>query len=127
MPQSDLTIPDFSARSDYAIEVQFQRGMEIPSNVFRAVSELIEVCQELDRDLARSIAASIEPVVVLEEIEAGSVRAWLSTVLKSVDDSSLSKGDWKGIVSSYLVAAKRKVLGFLDKNPTVGSPIQVNE
>jgi hypothetical protein len=111
--------------SQYALEVDYKRGTERPAHVFRAMSELIEAFQQLDVDLAKSIAAEIEAVVVLEEVEVGSVRAWLSTILKSVDDSALKKLDWKGIVGTYLVKAKRRIVRFLDNTPTVVDQQQI--
>lgn len=113
-------------KGDYALEVDYVRGTERPAGVFRAMSELIEAFQQLDQDLARSISAEIEPIVLLQEVEAGSVRAWLSTVLKSVDDTSLKKLDWRGIVGAYLLLGKRRIVQFLDKNPTITTREQVH-
>jgi len=112
-------------RGDYGIEVKFERGTDRPAAVFRALSELIETFQEIDQDLARSVTAEIEAVVVLQEVEAGSVRAWLSTVLKSIDDSALKKLDWKEIVGTYLLSAKRRFVAFLEKNQSVSDRAQV--
>src|SRR5829696_3393878 len=111
--------------SQYALEVVYRKGTERPAHVFRAMSELIEAFQQLDVDLAKSISAEIEAVVVLEEVEVGSIRAWLSTVLKSVDDSALKKLEWKEIVGTYLVRGKRRIVQFLDNTPTVVDQQQI--
>lgn len=111
--------------SQYALEVDYRKGTERPAHVFRAMSELIEAFQQLDVDLAKSISAEIEAVVVLEEVEVGSIRAWLSTVLKSVDDSALKKLEWKEIVGTYLVRGKRRIVQFLDNTPTVVDQQQI--
>lgn len=115
------------AKGDYAIEIAFERGTGQPASVFRALSELIEAFQQIDQDLAHSVTVEIEASVVLQEVESGSVRAWLSTVLKSVDDTALKKLDWKEIVGTYLLRAKRRLITFLDKNPTITTRAQVAE
>jgi len=104
------------AKGDYAIEIEFERGTERPAAVFRSLSDLIEAFQQFDTHLAHSVTAEIEAKVVLQEVEAGSVRAWLSTLLKSVDDTALKKLDWRQIVGTYLLRGKQRVVSFLDKS-----------
>lgn len=104
--------------SEYAIELSYRKGSENPSHVFKAMSELIDSFQEIDENLAKSISVDIETKAILEEIEIGSLRARLSTILKSIDDAGLKKLEWKEIVGSYLVKGKKKIIEFLDKSPT---------
>jgi hypothetical protein len=99
---------------EYYVEVEYEKGSERPSHVFHAMAELIESFQQIDIHLAASVAASIEPIVILEEVEAGSIRARLATVLRSVDDEALKTLDWKGIVGTYLVRGKARILKYLD-------------
>ncbi|MBI1804351.1 MAG: hypothetical protein HY033_04565 [Ignavibacteriae bacterium] len=107
-------------KADFCIEIDFQRGSESPSRVFRAMTDLIETFQEIDKTLIESIDAKIEPVAIIEDIEAGSLKAWLSTVLKAVDDEALKHIDWKPAVGKYLVRAKYIVVNFLkDKTEIV--------
>jgi len=98
----------------YALEIGFEPATEDPGRIFRSMSGMISAFQRFDAHLAWSIAAEIEPVLVLETVEAGSLRTWLATVLRTIDDSSLKKLDWRGVVGTYLVRAKRRVVGFLD-------------
>ena len=93
-------------QSEFCIKIDFEKGVGSPSRVFRAMSDLIETMQAIDVSLVQSIDAKIEPILLLEDVETGSVKAWLRQVINSVDDDSLKKGDWKGVVGNYLLKGK---------------------
>lgn len=116
-----------SLRADFGIEIDFERGSESPSRVFRAMSELIETFEQIDHALVESIDAKIEPIVVIEDIEAGSVKAWLSYVLRAIDDEALKKIDWKPAVGKYLVKAKYFILKFTENKTEIATKEQVVE
>ena len=101
-------------KGDYCIRIDFERGSERPARVFNAMAGLIDVFQAIDADLAKSVSARIEPVLVLQEVEAGSIKTWLSSVIKSVDDEALKEGDWKKVVGTYLLKGKMQILKFLE-------------
>lgn len=111
--------------SDFCIEIDFQKGSESPSRVFRAMSELIDAFQAIDIDLIQSIDPKIEPVTLIEDIEAGSIRAWLRYTLRAADDSALKSLDWKPAVGKYLVKAKYLILRFMDENVEIISKEQI--
>jgi len=98
---------------DYCISIDFQKLSENPSRVFRAASDLIDTFQELDINLARSIDTNIKPTILLQNIESGSVKTWLRTILTSVDNEALKSLDWKKFVGGYLVKGKEKVVEFI--------------
>ena len=100
-----LTPPN-NLSADFAIQIDFQKGEENPSRVFKCMTELIERFQEIDKDLAGSIDVKIEPVMALEEIESGSITVWLRSALDAVEDSALKNLNWKPAVGKYLVKAK---------------------
>ena len=108
-----------SQKADFCIEIDFQKGTENPSRIFKTMTELIEAFQLLDIDLVKSIHPEIAPVAIIEDIEAGSLRTWLAYVLKSADDDALKNLDWKKAVGSYLVKAKYVVLNFIEKKTTI--------
>jgi len=78
------------------------------------MSGLLEAFHQLDVALVKSVDSKIEPMVLLEDIETGSLKAWLSYVLKAVDDQALKELDWKPLIGQYLVKAKYVVVNFLD-------------
>jgi len=89
------------------------------------MSELIETFEEIDHALARSIDVKIEPVVIIEDIESGSIRAWLSYVLRTVDDEALKKIDWKPAVGKYLVKAKYFILNYIESRTEIGTKEEI--
>lgn len=109
--QSD--IPDNNTLADFCIEIQYQKASENPSRIFRSISSLIDSCQTIDSHLVKSIDVNIEPVLLLEDVETGSVKVWLSNRLKQIPDDSLYKLDWRPIVGQYLVKAKYIIINFL--------------
>ncbi|MDX2193035.1 MAG: hypothetical protein NW201_06755 [Gemmatimonadales bacterium] len=82
---------------------------------------LIDAFQRTDQSLAASVSASIEPVLLLERVEAGSIRARLITLLREINDDALQTLDWKPLVGQYLVRAKHKMLRWLEDHPEVSS------
>ena len=66
--------------------------------------------------LAHSVDSSISPIMVLEDIEVGSLKIWLKNTLKSTDDQALKDMDWRPAVGKYLVRAKYVVLRWIDQD-----------
>lgn len=115
-----LTRKQRRAEADFAIAIDFNPGSPDPARVFRSMGQLIDAFQRFDRELVRTIDVNIEPVMVLEDIQAGSVKTWVKTLLSNVDDAALSSGDWKKIVGAFLVQSKYRLLKHLDANPRLG-------
>ena len=76
---------------------------------------MIVAMQGLDHTLCASVDSTINPEMMLEDIEAGSIKIWLSNQLRRVDDDGLKKMDWKPIVGKYLVRAKYAVIRWSNK------------
>ncbi len=112
------------AEADFGIEIDFQPGSDAPSRVFRAMTALIEAFETVDRELVNSIAR-VQPILLLEDIEAGSIKTWLRTQLESLDDQVLKSGDWKKLVGIYLVKAKYIVIDFLGGRSTISSKDEI--
>ena len=107
--------------ADFCVEIDYVKDSPHPSRVFRAMSDLIEALESVDRTLAQSLDIKIEPILLLEDVEAGSIKAWLKQVVESTDDEALKSGDWKKVVGSYLVKGKYLVVDFLNKRTEIKS------
>lgn len=105
-------------RADFGFEIDFQRGVGPASRVFTATRDFIRVCEALDDELVRSIDSSIETILVLEDIEAGSIKTWLRNALAATEDDALKTLDWKPLVGKYLVRAKYAVIRWIDNDET---------
>lgn len=111
--------------TDFCIEIDYAKGSRNPSRVFRAMSDLIEALQSLDATLVEPLAIKLEPVLLLEDIEAGSIRAWLAQKIEGIDDDSLKSGDYKKVIGSYLVKGKYAAVDFLNKKTEIASPADI--
>jgi hypothetical protein len=109
------------------IVVDYEPGTPDPSRVFRAMAGLIDASYGIDRHLAHAVAATIQPQVVLERVEAGSIRAYIRTLLLQVDDEALRTLDWKPLIGQYLVKGKHIFLKWLDGKPRIGSLAEVED
>lgn len=82
----------------------------------------MDALRRLDRDLVRSLDVDMEPQLFVEDVEAGSIKSWITTVLRSTDDDAIKSGDWKKVLGDYLVKAKYIVLDKLEGAPTITQP-----
>lgn len=114
-------------RADFGIEVKFVPGTPDPARVFRAMTALIDSFQRFDKELVQTIDLTIEPVLFLEDIESGSLRTWLRSVISSVDDSALLAGDWKKVVGAYLLKAKYIIIRKLEGKTQITSRDEIKE
>jgi hypothetical protein len=118
---------DKRIEADYCIEIEFKKDSERPSRVFRTMYELIETFQGIDRSFVQSIDNKIETVLLLEDIEAGSVRSWLRNVLMAIEDDALKTIDWKKAVGKYLIEAKYYLVDFLSERTAIGGIGEVKQ
>lgn len=108
-------IPYSPPDADFAIYIDFKRGEGDPHRVFKAAHELISSFQKFDRALCDSIDVNIQPLMVLEDIEAGSLKIWLRNILTSTDDQALKDIDWRPAIGKYLVRAKYVYINWSNK------------
>lgn len=111
----------------YALRINFKRDTPDPSRVFRAMTELIESFTNLDKELVQSIDIHVEPVILLEDIEASSLKVWLRTVLQAVDDSGLKQGDWKKVVGEFLYKSKYRIIDWTNGKTSITNRADVQQ
>ena len=123
-----IQLPDVTVELDgdvTVIQIDYAPGTPDPGRVFRSMAGLIDAFHRIDRDLAHSLSATVEPEVLLERVEAGSVRAFLKTLLVQVDDDALRTLDWKPLIGQYLVRGKHQLLKWLDGRPKITTRAEV--
>lgn len=109
------------SETDFSIKVDFQKDQGDPTRVFRFLTDVIEALKETDKALIRSINGRVEPSILLEDVDGGSIRVWLRQAVDSLDDEGLKKGEYKIIIGKYLVKAKYLIVDFLkDKTELKG-------
>lgn len=104
--------PKIPTDVDFAIYIDFKKDLERPQRVFQTAEALIRALQKIDSLLCGSIDSTITPVMMLEEIESGSLKIWLKNTLEAVDDQALKELNWKQIVGKYLVKAKYVIINW---------------
>jgi hypothetical protein len=118
---------DLRETAAFAITVDFVRGKGDPSRPFRTMIELMEALARFDEDLVKSVDVTIEPVLLLEDVEAGSIKSWFITILRSSNDNAIQSGDWKRIVGDYAVKGKYALLKRLEGAQSVTDPRLLEE
>lgn len=111
----------------FGIEIDFKKGVGDPSRVFRAMSEIIDALHSFDKGLIGTVDTKLEPILLLEDVETGSIRSWLKQALESLDDEALKKGEIKAVVGTYLVKCKYLVINFLGKETQITNAQQIVE
>jgi hypothetical protein len=100
--------------ADLGVTIDFARGASSPRRVFGGLITILEGLEALDRVVVSALDPRIVPLLVLEDVEAGSVTAWVRTRLRQTDDEVLKSGDWKKAVGLILVKGKQRTLEYLD-------------
>lgn len=101
-------------KADFCIEIDFDKSSSNPQRIFQVTADLIGAFQEFDRAATRSIDAKIEPILMLEDVQIGSLKTWLSNVLKGIPDDALKDLSWKKLIGHYLIKTKYIVVKFLE-------------
>jgi hypothetical protein len=113
--------------NEFIIKIDFEKGSENPSRIFTAMAGMIDTFNKMDMVLAKSLAADIESILILEDIESGSIKTRLCSALKLIDDEALKELDWKKAIGSFLVKGKYKIIKFLEKKNVISSIEEINE
>lgn len=108
--------PEEPKNADFALVIDFKKGKESPTRVFTAATDFIKAFEALDRTLVQSIDSNIEPIMMLEDVEVGSLKIFLKNGLRSIDDQAIKKLDWKPIIGEYLVRAKYMILSWVERD-----------
>ncbi len=117
MPPSD---------ADFSFKIVFEKAKGNPRRIFNAASDLIDGFEQLDEAVAGSVDSKIHPLMLLEDIKEGSLRVFLSSVLRKIDDEGLRQGEIKKAIGPALVEAKYAAIAFLDKDQK-GAALNANQ
>ena len=111
--------------SEFCIEIDYKKNTGDPTRVFRSLANYITALQKIDSHLITAIHPRIKPVIVLDDVESGSVRVFLKTLLEQVDDDALKNLDWKPLVGQYMVKAKYTMIRFLEDKEKIDTMQQI--
>jgi hypothetical protein len=109
-----------SDHAEFSFTIKFARGHGDPRRVFDSASLLIEGFEELDDTIAQSIDAKLRTTTVLDDVETGSLRVILKTILENIDDQGLKEGEWKKAIGPALVKGKHLAIEALNRDGKEG-------
>lgn len=112
-------------KADFYIRIDYDRETCSPDRLFYSMAELIKACQDIDKLLIKSISSTIEPLILLEDIEKGSILTAFKVLLDNVDDEGLKNLEWKKIIGNFLVKGKYHLIDFMNKNTKISSKKEI--
>jgi len=116
-----------SDHQDFDIRVEFERGTGDPTRVFRAMAGLIESVQRMDAHLAAMLGASVRTTLVLQDIEATSLKSRLRSIVEAVPDEPLQQGEVKKLIGHFLVKGKHKILDWCGDRKVISDRAEVKQ
>jgi hypothetical protein len=111
----------------FVLKIDYEKDSIRPSRVFRAMSEMIEGFQSLDKNLIQSFPIKVSPVLMLEDIQVGSLRTVMKNVLTGIDDEAIKNLEWKKMVGGFLLQGKHAVLNWIAKREQIESRRALDE
>ena len=121
MPQEQFNTVQF------CLEVDFDKNVDRPERVFDGIACMIRSLHDLDQTLISCVDGEIKPVLMLESVEAGSIRVWLAQKIAKIPDSALKDGEAKKIIGHFLVEAKYAAIQFLGDKTTIADRNEVKQ
>lgn len=100
--------------AEFELYVQFERQSQTPQRVFKAIADLVTAFTKFDELLAQSILPELHAELILDDVEAGSIRSKLAILLRGIPDEAIKDFDWKKLVGHFLLKAKYNLLKLLE-------------
>ncbi|MCY4170815.1 MAG: hypothetical protein OXF08_04350 [Bacteroidetes bacterium] len=96
-------MPKDLPQSDFGFDIEYKQEKGSAKRVFGATYRFIEACEECSQALVGSIGISIDPVIVLEDVEAGSIKTRFKIFYKTEGEEVIKSGDFWRIVCTYII------------------------
>jgi hypothetical protein len=116
-----------SRESVFALKVDFNPETTNPGKMFLALSGLSNALQATDQTLIQSLNLRIQPILLIEDIEKGSLLVWIRNFLESIDDDSIKDLNLKKLIGGYLVKGKYIVINFINNRDSISSKDEIIE
>lgn len=108
-------LAEISRRTSFGVEIEFGRNLENPSRILLSLAKIIQACEDLDRKLIQTIQVNIEPTILLEDIEKGSIKTLLGLVFRKLKNTPEIEYD-EDKVAEFLVESKYAIVNFGESN-----------
>ena len=111
----------------FELVVEFKRDSGDPSRVFKTMTGLIESVQSLDQHLSYSVGPSVKTTLVLQDIQASSLKAKLKNIIEEIPDEALKQTEIKPILGHFLVKAKHRVIDWCSDRKQVADKDEIKQ
>lgn len=88
---------------------------------------LIESIQSIDSHLGACVGVGVRTSLVLEDIEATSLKAKLKSTIEAIPDEHLKSGDIKKLIGHYLLKGKHKILDWCSNRNEITTREEVKQ
>lgn len=112
-------------KASFGLKINFDKEHGDPSRVFITMSELIRAYQDIDRKLVSSIPIEIEPILLLEDIQQGSLITWLGRTF-NLSGENPNLGFSSDRLDKYLDKSNSAIVAFT-KDKTAITPSGLEE
>lgn len=109
------------------IRIEFERGVGDPTRIFYSMAALIESVQSMDRHLGECIGVDVRSALVLQDVEAASLKAKLKTIIEAIPDEPLKSGDIKKLIGHYLLQGKHLILDWCNGRKEISTREEVKQ
>lgn len=109
------------------IRIEFERGSGDPTRIFYSMAGLIESIQSIDSHLGACVGVGVRTSLVLEDIEATSLKAKLKSTIEAIPDEPLKSGDIKKLIGHYLLKGKHKILDWCSNRNEITTREEVKQ
>lgn len=103
----------------FQLYIDFIKSEGDPSRVFRSMAELIEAFEQIDKYLAGMFGESTAIEIVLDDVEAGSLKSLLRNIITEIPDEAIAELEVKKLIGHFLLKAKYKILDWLEENENI--------
>lgn len=110
-----------SDEQHFCLTIDYDRQSAHPEEVFLGIANLIKSFNTLDNSLVACIDNQIEPVLILEDVEKGSIKMILKNIIESIPDDGLRECNVKKILGAYLVKCKYLILKYVDDKDSINT------
>ncbi len=109
---------------DFGFDIDYRSDEGPAKRVFGATYRFIEACETCSHALLGSIGVLIEPVIVLEDIKAGSIKTWFKIFWEQEGESAVKSGNAKRALATFLVEGIKR---FVSRTNDADEPLQLKE
>lgn len=114
-----------SESPNFIVTIDFAEDTENPARVFKAAEKLISAFEYIDEELVKTFQLDVDTKLLLGGIEEGSLRIILRNAILKIDDNELKRLDFKAIIGTFLIEAKKILLKKLEEEEGIKGPIDI--